>query len=343
MTLTISPPTPATRRSTRPKPSTRPKTGKSQRSDHTKVRPKTGASPRTGRAHVRRETGMVDERQALGRYTDSEGRPREVVARPGLAGSVLGMDRDAATLGDLRLVAHLGADEPTENAVVVTSCYLEDIQRRPFRCRHVTAEDLEIELFADGEEEEELLGGLAPSETKLVDQCGRSYLLELLQTGMSIPELRWRQHPPEGAEGEARVVSLREVIACLESYEPVRTLTVKALAPHRGDLKVSITVLRAELERVLESPIVLNRGLRQAVLAAAAAQGLSMSEIAIRCGRVKHDSRGNESGETGWLARRLGILPEGGGSMPTPWIHNDVLALIARHGLGIAPREVELG
>jgi hypothetical protein len=27
---------------------------------------------------------------------------------------------------------------------------------------------------------------------------------------------------------------------------------------------------------------------------------------------------------------------------PTPWVHSDVLALIARDGLGISPREVEL-
>jgi hypothetical protein len=67
-----------------------------------------------------------------------------------------------------------------------------------------------------------------------------------------------------------------------------------------------------------------------------------MSEIAIRCGRVKRDSRGNESGETSWLARRLGMLPEGGHETPTPWVHSDVLALIARRGLGISPREVEL-
>ena len=72
-------------------------------------------------------------------------------------------------------------------------------------------------------------------------------------------------------------------------------------------------------------------------------QGLSLSEIAIRCGRVKRDCKGNESGETSWLARRLGILPEGGRSAPTPWIHSDVLALIARDGLGVSPREVELG
>jgi hypothetical protein len=68
-----------------------------------------------------------------------------------------------------------------------------------------------------------------------------------------------------------------------------------------------------------------------------------MSEIALRCGKVKRDSRGNESGETSWLARRLGLAPESGERAPTPWIHTDVLALIARRGLGVSPREVELG
>ncbi|HYB24222.1 MAG TPA: hypothetical protein VED41_10520, partial [Solirubrobacteraceae bacterium] len=78
------------------------------------------------------------------------------------------------------------------------------------------------------------------------------------------------------------------------------------------------------------------------VLSAVDVQELSMSEIAIRCGRVKRDRRGNEAGETSWLSRRLGLAPEGGHSTPTPWIHSDVLALIARSGLGISPREVEL-
>jgi hypothetical protein len=101
-------------------------------------------------------------------------------------------------------------------------------------------------------------------------------------------------------------------------------------------------VLRAELVRVQNSPIVLNRGLREAVLAKVEREQLSMSEIAIRCGRVKHDRRGTESGETSWLARRLGLLPEAGHGAPTPWIHSDVLALIARDGLGISPREAEV-
>ena len=104
-----------------------------------------------------------------------------------------------------------------------------------------------------------------------------------------------------------------------------------------------MAVLRAELQRLDASRIVLNRGLRRAVLDAMRTRGLSISEIAIRCGRVKRDSGGNCSGETSWLARRVGIMPEGGGGGdPTPWIHSEVLALIARHGLGISPREVEL-
>ena len=83
--------------------------------------------------------------------------------------------------------------------------------------------------------------------------------------------------------------------------------------------------------------------LRETALATIERQGMSMSEIAMRCGRVKRDSRGRSSGETTWLARRLGIVPSAGEDAPTPWIHTDVLALIAREGLRVSPREVELG
>jgi hypothetical protein len=180
------------------------------------------------------------------------------------------------------------------------------------------------------------------AEAQTVDRLGCCYRLERLLTGMSIPELRWRRHSSEPGARCARIVSVRDAIARLESYEPVRTLTRRALARHHGDGEVSSTVLRVELRRLQLSPIVLNRRLREVVLETADREGLSMSEIAIRCGRIKRDRCGNESGETSWLARRLGVLPEGGRSSPTPWIHSDVLALIARRGLGISPREVEL-
>ena len=91
------------------------------------------------------------------------------------------------------------------------------------------------------------------------------------------------------------------------------------------------------------SPILLNRGLREVVQRKVARGELSMSEIALRCQRIKRDRRGNISGETSWLARRIGQLPEGGEDTPTPWIHTDVLALIARQGLGASPHEIEVG
>jgi len=298
-------------------------------------------SPRDKRAHAQCGRGERRKRPVLARYTDPNGRAREVVAQRGSAGSVLVVDRDAATRGDRRLVAHVAADEPPGNTALECSRYLEETRGRGCRCRPLTPEDAQTVPFAEIEEAEPSAMSLTP-DADILDRLDRSYRLELLRTQMSIPELRWRSHRPSGAHDEWHPVSVREVIACLESYEPVRTLTLRALALRADDGDVSTTVLREELERLQESPIVLNRKLRTVVLATIERQGLSMSEIAIRCGRVKRDRSGNESGETSWLARRLGMLPEAGRNAPTPWIHSDVLALIARRGLGLSPREVEL-
>jgi hypothetical protein len=303
-----------------------------------------GSSGRSSRSHlerdrVRRESPPAEQHALVG-YTDSCGRRREVIAQHGAGGSVLVIDHDRATLTDRRLVAHLGADEPSRNAAVVCDSYLRQAGIDGCSCRPVAIEDFLIEPF-----DEDLLSEsgeqTAASDVAPVDGLGRSYRLECLETGMSIPELRWRRRSPDGTSG-GETVSVREAIAALESYEPVRNLTRRALILPDDDV-VSMAILRAELARVQRSPIVLNRGLRELTLRLAARQQVSMSEIAIRCGRVKRDRAGGESGETSWLARRLGILPEGGREVPTPWIHSDVLALIARRGLGISPREAELG
>ena len=284
----------------------------------------------------RRQTRSPRRRSArdllLGGYTDPHGQPREVIARAGAAGSTLVIDRDRASGGDQRLVAHLGADEPAANAALVCNRYLQDTAAGHGGCRALDAEDSRIAPF----EHSPGLERTPPhaSSAELVDRLGSAFALEPLRSALSIPELRWcRRGQP---------VSVREAIASLESYEPVRALTLHALTLHGRSDAISTTVLRAELTRVQDSPIVLNRRLREVVLATVERQQLSMSEIAIRCGRVKHDRKGNQSGETSWLARRVGLLPEGGHSTPTPWIHSDVLALIARHGLGVSPREVEL-
>jgi hypothetical protein len=272
----------------------------------------------------------------LARYVDPGGGARELVAHAAAGGSVLVIDRDATGVGETRLIAHLGSDEPPENAELVCRSYLAAAGSGGYRCRAVTAADHTLVPFTD----EPPPDRDAPSSA--AQMRARGFSLAPVETGMSIPELRWRRtgdSPPVSAQA----VSLREVIACVESYEPARSLTARTLALHATCAEVSTTVLRSELARVNRSSIVLNRGLREAVLAAVEREALSMSEIAIRCGRVKRDRRGNVCGETSWLARRLGLLAEPGHGAPTPWIHCDVLALIAREGLGVDPHEVELG
>jgi hypothetical protein len=273
----------------------------------------------------------------LARYTDARGRPREVITRHGLAGSVLVVDRDAIAHDDCMLVAHLPVDEPPENADLVCRSYLHDVRTRRLRCRGLTAEDAHTPPLQD----EAAPPSGDPHQQPPVDCADGAFRLLRVDAGMSIPVLRWCRAEHDASTGIV-VVSLREVIAQRESYEPMRTLTMRALAAHEGDGELSTAVLRAELARVLESPIVLNRRLREVMLSTLTLRGMSMSEMAIRCGRVKRDAKGNESGETSWLARRLGLLAESGQAAPTPWIHTDVLALIARCGLGISPREVEV-
>jgi hypothetical protein len=120
-------------------------------------------------------------------------------------------------------------------------------------------------------------------------------------------------------------------------------LTRAAIRAWRSDRRISVATLGLELRRIETSPIVLNRRLREAVVRAVRERGVSLSAIAIACGREKHDPRGNGSGETSWLLRRVGLAPDRARGVCNPWVHSDTLALIAREGLGIAPREVELG
>jgi len=292
------------------------------------------------RARVARPLAALLDRPSLERYTDDHGRTRELVAQAGARGSVLVVDRDQATLEDARLIAHLGADEPAENAAIVCAEYLRGAEADRCRCRTLTAADARTAPFVEDPEARAADAPIA-SETQPVDEHGRRYSLELVDAEMSIPALRWCR-TPEADAGQLEQVSLRDAIAAIESYEPMLAITIRALSLHSESTQTSTTILRAELGRVRESPIVLNRLLRDAVLHRVTRGELSMSEIAVRCGRVKRDRKGNESGETSWLARRIGVLAEGGHSAPTPWIHSDVLALIARSGLGISPREVEL-
>ncbi len=309
---------------------TRPRSVSRRRDPHTRLLPKISTS------------ACVSEGIKLGSplagYVDAEGRARELLALPGHEGSVLVLDRDTATLCDRQLVAHLAADEPHENAALICRHYLEDTSGH--WCQRVRREDLQTAPFAKS-------GHYMPVDppaldAQVVDRGGNVHCLRVLPGKRTSAELRWWRRPSGAEHSIWEQVGLREVVGALESYEPVRTLTEHAIRRRRDDPNVVVTRLCSEFERLCRSPIVLNRGLREAVLDAIDRHGMSMSEIALRCGIVKHDRRGNVSGETSWLARRVGIMPEGGATEITPWVHSDVLAMIARVGLGISPREVEL-
>lgn len=283
--------------------------------------------------HTKRYPSDRGQTAAIARYSDDRGQAREIVCLAGADASTLVIDRRCDTPTDARLLAHLSADEPAKNAHIVCALYLAD--RRRLRCRAPSRKD----LHGAPEGESGTPVNLEHAARELTDANGVSYLLAATANGQRPMQLRWhRQLPGNGSQP----VTVRAAIGALQSYEPARSLSESAILAHSDHSEVSVTLLRAELERLQGSQIVLNRGLREAVLEAVRQGELTLSEIAIRCGRIKRDERGKESGETSWLARRIGLLPEGGHQIPTPWVSSDVLALIAREGLAVAPREVEL-
>jgi hypothetical protein len=247
----------------------------------------------------------------------SAGEAREVLAMECAEGSVLVLDCRPGGLADARVVGRIVPQEPPENASLLARMYANDERRG--RPRVLRPEDLDPAPTAPE------TGVQSAPSAPLLDADGRRYAIATLSRA-SGPELRWMSASPLlGAP--ARVLSLRETIGALESYEPPLSMTEAALAASATG--AASRILRAELDRVRASAIVLNRALREAV-AGRIAEGVTLSEIALRCGRVKRDRHGNLSGETSWLARRIGRLPESGQPRPTPWIHSKTLALIAR-------------
>jgi hypothetical protein len=267
---------------------------------------------------------------ACDRYIADDG-PRELVILDGAGGSRLLVDRREIDGADTRLLAHLAVDEPDENARLVCREFLANERRGARR--------LEPGDFGGrGEGERCSEPSVAFRPRVLTDAAGRRYLLRAVGEPR---ELRWRREA-RGSRTETVTLSARDVVGALEAYEPVCAITRAAVARYRHDRGISVSTLSVELRRIESSPIVLNRRLREAVLDAVREHGTSFSAIAMSCGRIKRDHRGNGSGETSWLARRVGLLPSRPGGGPNPWVHSDTLALIARQGLGIAPREVEL-
>jgi hypothetical protein len=234
--------------------------------------------------------------------------------------------------GDARLLARLAPDEPARNARLIADMYLADPSRAS--CRTLTRTDLQATRKAAPDQER------VAWDTPLIAGIGRTFQIrEADATGVT--SLRWSEL--DASTGEAQVVSLRHVVGRLEDYQPAVAISRAAIEVFRRDTAHSVVALRTELDRLMNSRIVLNRRLRELVQSTVSREQATMSEIAMRCGRTRNGNHGRPCGETSWLARRIGALPEAGESRPTPWVHIEVLALIARDGLGIAPAEAELG
>jgi hypothetical protein len=233
--------------------------------------------------------------------------------------------------GAARLLARLAPDEPNGNARLIARMYLDDPQRAS--CRTLTRTDLQPgRKAASGH-------GKVAWDAPLVAGIGRTFQIRATDTA-GITSLRWSEL--DTSNGEAQVVSLRHVVGRLEDYQPAAAISTAAIETFHGDRACSVVALRTELDRLVNSRIVLNRRLRELVQSTVGREQATMSEIAMRCGRTRNGNHGRPCGETSWLARRIGALPEAGESRPTPWVHIEVLALIARDGLGIAPAEAEL-
>lgn len=286
-------------------------------------------TPQTARRARRSRCQTTKQRTRLATYHDALGRHRELVTRQGAQQSILLIDRFANTHDDQRLVAHLPADEPTGNAQLVCAMYLKDNNRG---CRCLRASDMDATPLANPRS-----FPLGPPE--VTDTDGHVYRLGISADCTPPNQLSWwRLGATQWDSPQA--VSARELIGKLESYEPVRSMTLKAI--ENAEEGLSTTRLREQIERVCNGPMVLNRGLREAIQRTIEREDINTNVIAIRCGRFRRDSRGNISGETSWLMRRIGLRAEAGKNTPSAWIRTDVLAHIAREGLRIDPREVEL-
>jgi hypothetical protein len=245
---------------------------------------------------------------------------REIVAFGRDDRTTLVVDRIAETHEDPRLLGELFPEETLKSARQLAREYLTrpPAQRR---CCPYTA---------------------APQQAarrrlprRLVDAEGNVYRIQrVLRADDWGADLRWVRVASGAREPEP--LTLREVLAALEDYEPALAMSEHAIAahPNRG-----LARLRRELASARNSPTVLNRRLREAVQAEVA-RGTSLAEIAKRCGHLTRTATGAHIGDTAWLARRVGLANEHNGT-PQRWIEPQVLAQIA-HALSLAPAEVEL-
>jgi phage baseplate assembly protein W len=253
----------------------------------------------------------------FGCYADEDDVRREVVIYERPDQGALVIDRNNETHDNARLVGELARDEPDINAALLAQMWLECPleQRRAAPYSGTLPQQLPAQL----------------------DTADGTYRIAVVSRGERIgSDLRWVcQHP--GSDKVA--TTLREVVAALEAYEPAVAMTEAAIATIPDDTDGGHSVLAREIARLRGSRRVLNRRLREAILAEVA-HGTSLAEIAARCGRVEIAANGVVKGESSWVARRVGLAGDGHGA-PRRWIDVDVLAQIA-DAISLTAADVEL-
>ncbi len=154
---------------------------------------------------------------------------------------MLVLDRDAATLCDRRLIAHLAADEPHENAELVCNHYLRGREGALVSARATRGS---ADLSAWPAKRIGMRHDLNSQDALVTGRDGNRYRLSPVPGERCILQMRWCRAAAESDDRCWQQVSLREVVGAVESYEPMRTLTEQAIARHDKDHSVSVTRLR---------------------------------------------------------------------------------------------------
>ena len=196
----------------------------------------------------------------------------------GADGSRLLVDRREDDGGDPRLLAHLAAMSPTPTP---GSSAASSWPRRPRVARALRPSDFGAPPDGSRDPAEHRRSSRRPRPTP----HGRRYFLRASGTpaGAALAPRR------RAVAAAPRRLSARDVIGALEAYEPVCPLTRAAVERFRADRSVrsrrsSVELRRDRVEPDRPQPPAARGGAR-----GGAEHGVSLSAIAMACGRIKRD------------------------------------------------------
>ena len=200
----------------------------------------------------------------------------------GARATMLLVDRDALSGGDCRLLAHLGPDEPPRQRGHRVRRLPPAPRAGTARCRRLTrrsdprrGDPADAALGTPEGRDAPALATRQPRQAPATGHVSASPARPARRTSSCIH--RDGPHRRSCAGGAATPAARCTPSACAtrsrrskatsrSAPSSAAALAVKPRSVTGSATAISVTVLRAELKRVLASPIVLNRALREAVL-----------------------------------------------------------------------------